>query len=57
MRTSAECLAKAAELDGLAALCFTEPLRGGYADTAKSWRAAAAMALLQENWDAAQVAD
>ncbi len=51
MLTATQCLAKAAEMDGRAALCFDAKACEGYAETARGWRVAADLARRQETYD------
>jgi len=50
MKTAAECLARAAELDALSALPETHLGREEYANLALHWRKAALLARQQEAW-------
>jgi hypothetical protein len=50
MKTSVECLAKAAELDALARGCPDGPVRDGYSGAADGWRRTAILAQQQEKW-------
>lgn len=51
MKTVAECLAKASELDELALHHVDPVLRAACVGTANGWRSAAIMAREQEAWD------
>jgi hypothetical protein len=52
MLSSAQCLAKADQLDSLALSCPGQPERDAFADTAAGWRRTAIMARQQDEWHA-----
>jgi len=53
MKTAAECLAKADELDALARDCPDRFARDAYLNTADGWRRTSLLARHQEAWAAA----
>jgi hypothetical protein len=53
MKTAAECLAKADELDALARNCPDGAARKGYLSAAEGWRRTALLARHQDAWSRA----